>query len=84
MKAQLAIENKRRSNTIELEKLQLGKTTLKSIFQSKSGKDKQILSLQNDIEAANNFVEDYKKLTNFVTIYQGQIAIPKFKKDKLK
>lgn len=45
MKAQLACENKRRSDQTELEKLSLGKTTMKSFFQSKSGKDKTILNL---------------------------------------
>jgi hypothetical protein len=39
MKKQIACENKRRDDQEELEKLSLGKTTLKSFFKSKSGKE---------------------------------------------
>ncbi len=65
-----------------MEKLSQGKTTLKNFFKSKSGKENEILNLQAAIEAANRDIEDYKKLVNFLTIYHGQIALPKFKKEK--
>lgn len=39
MKKQLAEEGKKRDDQMELEKLSLGKTTLKSFFKSKSGKE---------------------------------------------
>lgn len=45
MKRQLATESKKRSDQEELEKLSLGKTTLKSFFKSKDGKEKDILNL---------------------------------------
>jgi hypothetical protein len=57
---------------------------MKSIFKSKSGKENDILNLQAAIEVANKDMEDYKKLINFLTIYHGQIAIPKFKKEKIR
>jgi len=83
MKKQIACENKRRDDQEELEKLSLGKTTLKSFFKSKSGKEQDILNLQARIEAANVDIEDYRRLINFVTIYHGQLAIEKFKKQKM-
>lgn len=83
MKKQINAENARRSNQEELEKLSLGKTTLKSFFKSKSGKEQDILNLQAKIEAANVDIEDYRRLINFVTIYHGQIAIDKFKTQKM-
>ena len=55
---------------------------MKNFFKSKSGKENEILNLQAAIEAANRDIEDYKKLVNFLTIYHGQIALPKFKKEK--
>jgi hypothetical protein len=75
-------ESKKRSDQQELEKLSQGKTTLKSIFKSKSKKENDILNLQASIEISNKDIEDYKKLINFLTIYHGQDAIPKFKKEK--
>jgi len=47
----------------------LGKTTLKSFFKSKEGKEKDILNLQASIEQANVDIEEYRKLINFITIY---------------
>lgn len=80
---QLKTEQKIRDKQKELDKLTLGKTTLKSFFKSKSAVEKDILNYQADIEAMNVDVEDYRKLINFVTIYHGQLAIDKFKKAKL-
>jgi hypothetical protein len=62
----------------------MGKKTLKSIFKSKSSKENDILNLQAAIEVANKDIEDYKKLINFLTIYHGQVAIAKFKREKAK
>lgn len=82
MKKQIALENKRRDDQEELEKLSLGKTTLKSFFKSKTGKEADILALQSKIEQANVDIEDYRRLINFITIYHGQLAIDKFKRQK--
>jgi len=83
MKRQLATEGRKRDDQQELEKLSLGKTTLKSFFKSKEGKEKDILRLQASIEQANVEIEEFRKLMNFITVYQGQFAIEKFKKDKI-
>lgn len=50
MKRQLATESKKRSDLEELEKLNLGKATLRSFFKSKDGKEKDIFNLQAAIE----------------------------------
>lgn len=60
-----------RSDRNELEKLNLGKTTLKSIFKSKSSKENDMQNLTAAIEVANKDIADYKKLINFLTIYHG-------------
>jgi len=83
MKRQMATEGRKRDDNQELEKLSLGKTTLKSFFKSKTGKEQDILKLQASIEQANVEIEEYRKLNNFITVYQGQFAIEKFKKDKI-
>jgi hypothetical protein len=83
MKKQLATEGKKRDDQEELEKMSLGKATLKSFFKSKQGKEQDILRLQADIERANVDIEEYRKLISFIVVYQGQFAIEKFKKDKI-
>ena len=81
MKRQLATESKKRDDNSELEKLSLGKTTMRSFFKSKEGKEKDILKYQASIEQCNQDIEEYRKLLNFITVYQGHYAIEKFKKD---
>lgn len=63
--------------------MSLGKTTLKSFFKSKSGKEQDILNLQARIEASNVDIEDYRRLVNFITIYHGNLAINRFKTQKM-
>lgn len=82
VKMMSATESKKRDNQQELEKLSQGKTTLKSIFKSNKSKENDILNLQAAIEVANKDVADYKKLIHFLTIYHGQVAINKFKREK--
>lgn len=54
------------------------------MFKSKSQKESNILTLQASIEIADQEVQDFKKLITFLTIYHGQVAIPKFKVTKSK
>lgn len=82
VKSQSATESKKRSDMQEVEKLSQGKTTLKSIFKSSKSKENDIVSLQAAIEVATKDIQDYRKLINFLTIYHGQVAIQKFKKEK--
>ena len=57
---------------------------MKTIFKSKSSKENDILNLQAAIEVAGKDIEEYKKLINFLTIYHGDVAIPKFKREKVR
>lgn len=82
IKQQQSVEGKKRSDQSELDKLVLGKTTLKSIFKSKSGKENEVIHLQANIDMAQKDIEDYKKLVNFLTIYHGEVAIQEFKREK--
>ena len=79
MKAQLNTEQKKRDDQKELDKLTVGKKTLKSFFKSKSQKESTILTLQAAIEIGEQEIVDFKKLITFLTIYHGEDAIPKFK-----
>lgn len=76
-------EKKRKENNAELEKMQLGKTTMKSLFRSKTTVEKKMLNLQADIETAGNDLEDYRKLINFITLFHGTVMIDKFKRLKI-
>lgn len=84
MKSQLNTEQRKKNDTTELNKLSEGKTTLKSVFKSKSSKESSILALKANLEIADQEIADFKKLIHFLTIYHGQVAIPKFKKAKSK
>jgi hypothetical protein len=53
VRMQSACASKMRSDREEMEKLQSGKTTIKSIFKSSKGKENEILALQAQIEVAN-------------------------------
>ena len=75
-------EAKQRDKKTELEKMTLGKTTLKSFFKSKSKVTKDIDSYTAAISQMDVDIDNYKKLVNFITIYHGQLAIDKFKRLK--
>lgn len=75
-------EQKQRDKKTELEKMTLGKTTLKSFFKSKSTISKDIDGYTAAISQLDVDIENYKLLTNFITIYHGMMAIDKFKRLK--
>lgn len=83
MRQQIAAEQKRRDNQLELDKLEMGKTSFKNFFKSKDSKDNSKITLKAQIEAAAHSIEDYRKLTNFITILHGLVVIDKFKKTKV-
>lgn len=57
---------------------------MKSFFKSKSAKESNVLQLKANLEVHDQEIADYKQLIQFLTIYHGQIAIPKFKLAKAK
>lgn len=75
-------EKKQREKKTELEQMTLGKTTLKSFFKSKGTIQKDIDSYSAAIQQLDVDIDQFKKLVNFITIYNGQIAIDKFKRLK--
>jgi len=81
-KACINCEKKKQSDQTELDKLQQGKTTFKSLLKSSSAKQESIAKLCDNIERANLDIQEYKALNNFLTIYHGQVSIDKFKKEK--
>lgn len=82
IKQQASCDSKKRADILELDKLNAGKQTLKTFFKSSSKKDQDKVNLQNMIDYATKDIEEYKKLINFLTIYLGEVAIPKFKDEK--
>lgn len=79
MKLQSACMSKKRSDESELDKLMMGKTTMKSFFKTKSSKENDIIQLQGLIEMATKDIKEFDNLIKFLTIYHGEIAIEKFK-----
>lgn len=84
MEHQLNLEKKIVSEQSKANSLKSGKTTITNFWKSKSSKESQAVSLQNQIEINEQEVQEFKKLINWLTIYHGKEAIPKFKKDKAK
>jgi len=68
---QTKTEAKQREKKLELEKMTLGKTTLKSFFKSKSKVTKDIDSYTASIQQMDVDIDQFKKLINFITIYHG-------------
>lgn len=63
--------------------MSMGKTTLKSFFKSKSTIENDITRYQREVEQMTTDLEEYRKLVNFIIIYHGNIAIDKFKSNKV-
>ena len=69
--AQRQCEQRRREEITEMEKLSLGQTTLKSFFKSKESKQQTIVELEKSIKQKERTIEDFKKLSDFITVYWG-------------
>lgn len=69
LKMKRAAESNLQAARTELEKYQAGKTTMKSFFQSKTGKENSMAKREADIEKFRADVTDYSKLLNFLAIY---------------
>jgi hypothetical protein len=77
------LANKQRSDEQELSKLMLGKTTLKTIFKTKSGKEDKAVSLKNIIHLEGEDVVNYQKIISIVNQHISEKSIPWFKQDKM-
>lgn len=83
IKAMMATEQKKRNAQLELDKLQAGKKSFKSVLKGAIGKNKDADTLNMTIELAKKEGQSFQALLNFLTIYLGEVAIPKFKKEKI-
>ena len=70
-KLHMKMTEKRREKQEELDKMTLGKTTLKSFFKSKNTIERDILNYQHAIDQLNIDLEEQSRLINFITIYHG-------------
>jgi len=68
----------------ELEKLNSGKKTFKTLFKSQSGKASTITNLTTFIAQAEKDIEVYDKLVKVVTVHLYERVIPTFKSTKVK
>lgn len=78
------LEAKIKNTNVELEKLNAGKKTLKTLFKSQSGKANTITNLTTFIAQAEKDVEYYEKLIKIVTVHLHDSVLPKFKGSKVK
>lgn len=78
------IESKKNSDTEELNKLNAGKKTLKTLFKSSSGKQAKITVLASNISLAEKDMEEYDKLLKMVEVHLGENVIPAFKETQMK
>lgn len=67
----------------ELEKLKVGKSTLKTMFKSQSAKVNTITNLTREIQQIEREIECYDLYFKTLTLQINHAAIPYFKKDKV-
>lgn len=77
------LEGKISKASSDLEKLQSGKTTIKTLFKSQNSKQSMVTTLTTFIAQSEKDVEVYNKLIRLITIYLYQNVIPKFKSTKV-
>ena len=67
----------------EKEKVQAGKTSLRTLFKSRSEKDTYSVTLQNQIEAADKQIEGLIMIGIIIDWHLGDVVMPLFKKEKV-
>eukprot|EP00347_Sterkiella_histriomuscorum_P020499 403337564 len=75
--------NKKESNQKDLNKLNNGKNTLKTIFLSQDSKVNKITYLTHSISEAEKQIECFDLYLKIIVLQLSQSAIPYFKKDKV-
>jgi chromosome segregation ATPase len=78
------LDSKKKSHIEELNKLNAGKKTFKSIFKSASGKQTKITELTASIAQLEKDIEEMDKLVKMVEVHLGEAVIPKFKETQMK
>lgn len=78
------LETKKKTDVEELNKLNAGKKTLKTIFKSSSGKQTKITTLSSSISQVEKDIEDVEKLIKMIEVHLGETVIPSFKDVQMK
>ena len=53
-----------------------------NFWKSKSSKESEAVTLSAQVDAAEQEVQDFKVLINWLTVYHGKEAVPTFKREK--
>jgi hypothetical protein len=77
------LDSKKKGATSDLDKIQSGKKTMKTLFKSDAGKADVITQLNATIVQCDKDRENYEKLIKLVTIHLHVNAIPQFKRRKI-
>lgn len=78
------LESKRRNDQSTLNKINQGKTTLKTLFQGEGGKQVTVTNLSNTIATSDRDIEVYNKVLSMVEAHIATHVIPIFKEQKEK
>lgn len=78
------LDSKKRSAQTEVDNLNKGKKTLKSLFTSKSGAQTKIATLTASIAQLEKDIEEMDKLVKMIEIHLGETVIPHFKETQMK
>ena len=84
MQTKNKIESKKKADTEELNKLNAGKKTFKTLFKSSSGKQAKITVLSSNISQSEKDIEEYDKLLKMIEVHLGETVIPTFKETQMK
>lgn len=78
------LESKKKANNDELNKLNAGKKTFKTLFTSKSGTQTKITTLSAQISQLEKDIEEMDKLVKMIEVHLGEAVIPLFKETQMK
>lgn len=78
------LDTKKKAANDELNKLNAGKKTFKTLFTSKSGTQTKITTLSADISQFEKDIEEMEKLVKMIEIHLGETVIPHFKETQMK
>ena len=77
------LETKIKQSNSNLEKLNSGKSTMKTLFKSNTSKANEITRLTNVVALTEGDIEYYKKLINITIVHLSWNVIPTFKRQKV-
>lgn len=77
------LDSKKKNANSDLDKLQAGKKTVKTLFKGNTAKANEITKLTNQIALADQDRENYELMIKIVTIHLYENVIPKFKAMKV-